>query len=68
MTVVLMLLALSAQPAAPLVALDDPSASYCLATGFCRRQPGPPVPSGVLFVAVGLVGAGVAGLRFRPRT
>jgi hypothetical protein len=45
MTVVLMLLALSAQPAAPLVALDDPSASYCLATGFCRRQPGPPVPS-----------------------
>lgn len=67
-----MLLLLSAQsPTVPTppaaTALDDPGASYCLATGFCRgtgeRGPAP----GMLFLAVGLVSVGVAGLRTRPR-
>jgi MYXO-CTERM domain-containing protein len=48
------------------IALDDPSAGYCLATGFCRatgeRGPAP----GILFLAVGLVSVGVVGLRRRP--
>lgn len=57
----------SATPAPGVIALDDPSASYCLATGFCRR-PGEPGPApGVLFLAVGLVSVGLAGLRTRPR-
>lgn len=72
MTTLALLLLLAVQsPAAPapsaVTALDDPSASYCLATGFCRgtgeRGPAP----GMLFLAVGLVSVGVAGLRTRPR-
>ena len=57
-----------AAPAAPaIIALDDPSSSYCLATGFCRRAGAPGPASGVLFLAIGLVTVGVAGLRARPR-
>jgi hypothetical protein len=55
----------AARPPA-VIALDDPSAGYCLATGFCRatgeRGPAP----GILFLAVGLVSVGVVGLRRRP--
>ena len=47
--------------------LDDTSGSYCLATGFCRSQPDAGPASGVLFLAVGLVGVGVVGLRARPK-
>ena len=50
------------------VVLDDPGSSYCLATGFCRQQPAPGPASGVLFVAVGMVAAGVTGLRGRGKT
>ena len=50
------------------VLLDDPGSSVCLATGFCRQQPAPGPASGVLFVAVGMVAAGVAGLRGRGKT
>ncbi len=63
-----LLLAVAAPPPASLQ-LDDSESAYCLATGFCRRpaQADRPAP-GVLFVATGLVGAGLAGLRARPRS
>ncbi len=38
--------------------------------GFCVRQPAPAVPPGLMFVAVGLVAVGCAGLRrvsYTPR-
>ncbi|MBK7595625.1 MAG: hypothetical protein IPP98_08945 [Gemmatimonadetes bacterium] len=39
----------------------------CILTGLCNlAQPAPPVASGVLFVAVGMVGAGLWGLRRPP--
>jgi hypothetical protein len=39
----------------------------CILTGLCNiAPPAPPVASGVLFVAVGLVWAGMWGLRRRP--
>lgn len=67
MTALALLLILSGQsPAAPapaVIALDDPSAGYCLATGFCRQTGEPGPAPGVLFLAVGLVSVGVAGLR-----
>ena len=50
------------------VLLDDPGSSVCLATGFCRQQPAPGPAPGVLFVAVGMVAAGVAGLRSRGKS
>ncbi len=53
-------LALAGQAPVP---LDDPGSSYCLATGFCRRVASPGPSSGVPFVAVGLVAAGLAGVR-----
>ena len=49
------------------VLLDDPGSSVCLATGFCRQQPDPGPAPGVLFVAVGMVAAGVTGLRARQK-
>ena len=71
MTALALFLLVSGQaPAAPapaVIALDDPSSSYCLATGFCRRAGEPGPASSVLFLAVGLVTVGVAGLRARPR-
>ena len=39
----------------------------CILTGLCNIvQPAPPVAPGVLFVAVGMVWAGVWGMRRRP--
>ncbi len=38
----------------------------CLLTGLCNLvQPAPPVPPGVLFVAVGMIWVGMMGLRRR---
>ena len=59
-------LALVLTPPGPSVQ-DDTSGSYCLATGFCRGQSDRGPASGVLFLAVGLVSAGVIGLRARPK-
>jgi hypothetical protein len=61
-------LAQAPSAAGPLAIIDDSTSSYCLATGFCRRPADARGPApGVLFVATGLVGIGVAGLRARPR-
>ena len=72
MTALALLLFLSGQspatPASAIITLDDPSASYCLATGFCRRTGEPGPASGILFLAVGLVSVGEhGGARARPR-
>ena len=42
---------------------DDSGDVVCLATGFCRQDQGRRPHSGMMFLAVGLVAAGVAGLR-----
>jgi hypothetical protein len=64
-------LALAGGPASADPLLDD-RAGYCLATGYCTSRPGESGrPAGPMFLAIGLVGAGLAALqrerRARPR-
>lgn len=40
----------------------------CSVSGLCGMGKGePPIPSGILFIAIGLVAAGIIGLRHRGR-
>lgn len=56
----LVLLLLQAQGTAP---------SACIMTGFCGAEaPWRPVASGILFLAVGLIGAGIWGFRRHRRS
>jgi len=57
----------------PAAAVEEPLTgheTYCIATGYCTSRPGDSGrPSGPMFVAIGLIGAGLAGLRReRPRS
>jgi len=59
----LLALALAAGPASQDALLGE-SSGYCLATGYCTSRPGESGrPSGPMFLAIGLVGAGLAALR-----
>ena len=48
--------------------LIDGGGGYCVATGYCTTRPGDSGrPSGPMFLAIGLVGAGLAALRRERR-
>jgi hypothetical protein len=51
--------------AASLTAPAEPGApeAICLATGFCAAPSAPSLPPGLMYLALGLVGGGVALLR-----
>ena len=49
---------------APQDAVLGESSGYCLATGYCTSRPGESGrPTGPMFLAIGLVGAGLAAMR-----
>lgn len=55
--------ALASSPAVPDPVLASGS-GYCLATGYCTSGPGDSGrPAGPMYLAIGLVGAGLAALR-----
>jgi MYXO-CTERM domain-containing protein len=54
-------------PAAPDPVLDR-AGGYCVATGYCTSGPADSGrPAGPMYLAIGLVGAGLAGLRREPQ-
>ena len=63
----LLVVTLGSPPAVPDPVLDAGS-GYCLTTGYCTSGPGDSGrPAGPMYLAIGLVGAGLAVLR-RERT
>ena len=60
---ILLAAALVSPPAVPDPVLDA-GRGYCLATGYCTSGPGDSGrPAGPIYLAIGLVGAGLAALR-----
>ena len=65
--VLLLTLTLAPPPAVPDPVLDA-GGGYCLATGYCTSGPGNSGrPAGPMYLAIGLVGAGLAVLRRERR-
>lgn len=59
----LVALVMASSPASPDPVLDAGN-GYCLATGYCTGGPGDSGrPAGPMYLAIGLVGAGLAALR-----
>jgi MYXO-CTERM domain-containing protein len=58
-----------ASPSAVSDPVLDAGGSYCLATGYCTTGPGDSGrPAGPMYLAIGLVGAGLAALRRERQT
>jgi hypothetical protein len=63
----LLVLLSAAPPAVPVELPGEPDGAACLATGLCPVPRPASVPSGVMFVATGLVVVGAAALRAERR-